>query len=243
MFKVPSENRFAILAMLTGIFLAGGLFGILVVDADKFREWFGASSGWAAAIAAFATLLFLKSTVDQARKSNKLLELQTQAITGELEPVFNYNGRATTDRCEIFRFWNYNRRAITLMSIELISPEDIYFSFVEIKRPGWKEADLLLEDSPSTSEYLEQFMKRSKRVDKITAVSGTPAGKSCKPVTFRIEFSDRDFKSRIAGQEVKLAIHWRFRDHNRENINTTTCTAVIGNLTVDEEEDPTLIDD
>jgi hypothetical protein len=83
-----------------------------VADEHCLREWIGALSGWAAAIAAGVTLVAL---YDQIREQRK----QTDFILGDAPPTLDVIQDLDDEEEIVLRLVNWNRRGVILKTIEL----------------------------------------------------------------------------------------------------------------------------
>ncbi|WP_281932388.1 hypothetical protein [Roseibium album] len=201
------------------------------------KEWIGATSGWAAAAAAIATIYFIRKTLTEAqsanavaRHANSMLEDQTKAVTGELKPVFNHGGyvmqlhqmnyRAT----EKFRFWNYNRRTITFVGLRLAKEtKHLFLEDVRFRNVA-KDPDSTLE--PFGIKGLT-FGQSGWRARQETEVLGTPVGAHCRPVEFEITFCTEGNLPLPEDLGVTVEVIWRFRDAQRTEQVITSCPAII----------------
>ncbi|MCV0429124.1 MAG: hypothetical protein K5905_27030 [Roseibium sp.] len=185
---------------------------------ECWRGWVGAWGGWFAGAAAVVTLFLIWRSVVTAQTSNRILERQTKAITGELDPVFNHNGTATQDRTkELFRFWNYNRRSITVDGVEIVEPANVSFANIAYKASG-------------SSKYVPLQVERGsggRRVKATIAVVGTPIGEQCKALVWKMAFYLEDPHAADTELEMRLRIHWRFRDANHSDKESTDCSTMV----------------
>lgn len=184
-----------------------------------YTRWISAWSGWFAGAAAVATLVLIWRTVLESKKSNLLLARQTRAITGELEPVFNHNGNPIDKPSqELFRFWNYNRRAITIDAIEIVEPTNVTFASAAIK---------VQAEGAQYERRRFSYKDGGRIVERTNAVEGTPVGGSCKPVSYRLAFYLDEPDSANSTVDLNLRVHWRFRDENHvEKRSIDCCTNV-----------------
>ncbi|MEO1110492.1 MAG: hypothetical protein AAFX90_21510 [Pseudomonadota bacterium] len=177
-----------------------------------YRSWIGALSGWAAALAAAVTMYFLHSTVnlareanEQSRTANELLQKQTKAAIGDLEPTLNYNGNDKRPGREVFRFWNKNRRAITIDSISVqFDQERLQVAVIEHT----------YDQQPLAGP--ERYHPSNNVVRKTIAVQGTAIGDTCKPHKFVLSIHDGRRVRPKRPYTAWVMVTWRFRDENRE---------------------------
>ncbi|KAB2716967.1 hypothetical protein [Brucella intermedia] len=138
-FSVSKRSRKAIL-----LGLAGGVLAVLVIEIllmfqrdgvcsldDKtgtvcFREWIGALSGWAGAVAAAFTLIVLFQQIKDQRK-------QTAYAIGEAEPDFLIERRSHESRCTL-KVVNFSRHNIVVDEINILSPTAIKITKMIVER-------------------------------------------------------------------------------------------------------------
>ncbi|MND22647.1 hypothetical protein D3C80_130300 [compost metagenome] len=83
-----------------------------------FREWVGALSGWAAAVAAGLTIVSLRQQAEAARK-------QTDFQLGDAPPSLDAVQHAENSRRVVIRIRNWNRRSMILRRIALVEPSEM----------------------------------------------------------------------------------------------------------------------
>ena len=108
-----------------GIFVAMWLLDFALIRADWcagaqancFREWLSALSGWAAALAAGITIFVLFDQIKEQRK-------QTAYAVGEAEPDFIIERNRFYNRC-VVRIVNYSRHTIIVETITVLQPDEL----------------------------------------------------------------------------------------------------------------------
>jgi len=126
MIRKPTPDEFAYGAMLLGTLLVGILLGVSFANAERLREWIGAFSGWAAAIAAGVTLVYLRATLEATRQQAAQAALQNDIATGNLpanifvEESIGRGEAATAYRVVIE---NQNSRDLVVKKIALAHPK------------------------------------------------------------------------------------------------------------------------
>ncbi|UHS60594.1 hypothetical protein HRR99_03190 [Agrobacterium vaccinii] len=125
-----------LMAMFIGYLFLSTPSEIFFCSADEscFREWVGALSGWAAAVAAGITIVSLRQQAEAARK-------QTDFQLGDAPPSLDAVQHAEDNRRVVIRIRNWNRRSMILRRIALIEPSELdatlYLFFNPEKHPDF----------------------------------------------------------------------------------------------------------
>ena len=167
------------------------------VNHQCFREWVGATSGWAAAIAAAISIIFLVRQTTHASRQTDFMIGDTSPSAAMFDPEETNVDNAFSNRLEII---NWNRHPILINGVELLGSNQINLYEVKVNHsepvtknrmqrelqrgrmriPGW----LNRSDPPSTA-VLELIFSSSDPVLRDTAENGLVRG----DVDVRIAFT------------------------------------------------------
>jgi len=89
------------------------------------REWTGALSGWAAAIAAGVTVYYLRRQIVEMKLQVHAMDRQTEFAVGDARPSLSIADSPDGNRVAI-RLTNWNRRPIVVTKIEAEAPDDVF---------------------------------------------------------------------------------------------------------------------
>ncbi|MBG6161466.1 hypothetical protein IWQ54_001116 [Labrenzia sp. EL_195] len=108
-----------VILLCFGSAFLGFVAGAIVSDGKStFQEWYGASSGWAAAVVGVGTIIVLLRQLNDLR-------MQTNFVLGNLEPtIYVEENTVTGSSSTLYRFTieNQNIRDMTLERIRVIAP-------------------------------------------------------------------------------------------------------------------------
>jgi len=104
----------------------------LRINQDWIREWFGALSGWVAALVAGITIKNIRQQADAAQK-------QAAFQLGDAFPTIDAVQHAEIARRAVIRIRNWNRRSMIIRRIKVAKPENtdatLFLSFNASKYP------------------------------------------------------------------------------------------------------------
>jgi len=89
------------------------------------REWTGALSGWAAAIAAGVTVCYLRHQIVEMKLQVQAMDRQTAFVVGDTRPSLSINDSQPRDHISI-RLTNWNRRPVVVTRIEAEIPNNVF---------------------------------------------------------------------------------------------------------------------
>lgn len=115
-----------------------------------YSRWISALSGWAAAIAAIVTIIYLRGTLETAQTQAEQAARQTAIMSGEVAPRFNYETPNSNEggNLQRFVFVNESKYVVHVRSIRVSEPATARFSII-----GRNRHLGLKKDWPAGSEH------------------------------------------------------------------------------------------
>lgn len=97
---------------------------------DNSREWFGALSGWAAALAAAFSIIYLMRQTKHAATQTDFVTGDTSPSATMFDPRETHEDEAFANRLEII---NWNRHPILINRISLVGPAEVNLNATEVE--------------------------------------------------------------------------------------------------------------
>lgn len=115
------------------------------------REWTGALSGWAAAIAAGVTVFYLRRQIVEMKLQVQAMDRQTEFAVGDARPSLSIADSPDGNRVSI-RLTNWNRRPIVVTKIDAEAPDDVFE--IRVRTPQQASAQTPYHENGYTKKEL-----------------------------------------------------------------------------------------